>query len=68
MVTECRRQRLKVKTLLLQCCALRKFHMTDGHNTRDQITIDRRSKASDQIALRAFHSFLVSKQILATYM
>ena len=25
-------------------CALRKFHVTDGQNTRDQITRDRRSK------------------------
>ena len=34
----------KVKALLLQRCALRKFHVTDGHNTRDQITSDRKSK------------------------
>ena len=34
----------KVKALLLQRCALRKFHVTDGQNTRDQITSDRRSK------------------------
>ena len=36
----------KVKTLLLQRCALRKFHVrvTVGQNTRDQITSDRRSK------------------------
>ena len=43
-VTECGRQRSKVKTRLLQRCALRKFHVTDGQNTRDQITSDRRSK------------------------
>ena len=43
-VTECGRQRSKVITLLLQRCALRKFHVTDGQNTRDQITSDRRSK------------------------
>ena len=30
--------------LLLQCCALRKFHLADGPNTHDQITSDRRSK------------------------
>ena len=30
--------------LLLQRCALRKFQVTDGQNTRDQITSDRRSK------------------------
>ena len=40
MVTECGRQQSKVNTLLLQCCALRKFHMTDGQNTCDQITSD----------------------------
>ena len=34
----------KVKALLLQRCALRKFHVTDGQNTRYQITSDRRSK------------------------
>ena len=38
----------KLKTwkrrLLVQRCALRKFHVTDGQNTRDQITSDRRSK------------------------
>ena len=38
------RLRSKVKTLLLQRCALRKFHVTDDQNTRDQITIDRRAK------------------------
>ena len=31
-------------TLLLHRCALRKFHVTDSQNTRDQITSDRRSK------------------------
>ena len=30
--------------LLLQCCALRKFHVTDGQKVHDQITSDRRSK------------------------
>ena len=44
VTTECGRQRSKVKTLLLQRCALRKFHVTDGQNTCDQITSDRRSK------------------------
>ena len=27
---------------LLQCCALHKFHVKYGQNTRDQITSDRR--------------------------
>ena len=43
-VTECGRLRSKVKTLLLQRCALIKFHVRGGQNTRDQITSDRRSK------------------------
>ena len=34
----------KVKTLFLQRCALRKFPMTGGQNTRDQITRGRSSK------------------------
>ena len=33
-----------VQTLLLQCCALRKFQVTDVQNTRDQITRSRRKK------------------------
>ena len=41
---ECRRQQLKVKMLLLQHCALHKYHVIDGQNTRGQITSDRRSK------------------------
>ena len=41
---ECRRQQLKVKALLLQRCALRKFRVTYGQNTRDQITNNGRSK------------------------
>ena len=48
--------------LLLQLCALRKFHVTDGQNTRDQITSDEGPNARDQIALCAFHSFLVEVQ------
>ena len=63
-VRECRRQRSTVKTLLFQHCALRKFHVTDGQNTRDQITSDRRSKR----ALCTFQSLLVAGEWLATYM
>ena len=49
-------------------CALHKFHVTDGENTRDQNTSDRRSKcAYDQIALCAFYSFLVEVQMNAGY-
>ena len=39
-----RRLQLKVKTHLVKRCALRKFHVIDGQNTRDQIASDRRSK------------------------
>ena len=41
---ECRRQQLKVKTLLLQHCALHKYQVIDGQNMCDLITSDRRSK------------------------
>ena len=43
-MTECGRQRSKVKTLLLQLGALRKFRVTDSQTTRDQIASERRSK------------------------
>ena len=56
----------KLKTwkrwLLVQRCALRKFHVTDGQNTRDQITSDRRSKRAWSSAFCAFHTFLVEVQ------
>ena len=51
-----------------------KFHVTDGQNTRDQISVIRfrvirGPKAHDQIAFCVFHSFLIkSKRMLATYM
>ena len=41
---ECSRERLKVKMLLLQHCALHKFHVMDCQDTRDQIMSDRKSK------------------------
>ena len=41
---ECGRQRLKVKTILLQRFALHKFQVTDGQNMRDQMTSDIRTK------------------------
>ena len=34
---ECGQQQWKMKMLLLQCCALRKFHTIDGPNTHDQM-------------------------------
>ena len=55
------------KTLLLQCFALRKVHVIDGQNTRDQITSDQGPNANDQIAFFAFHSFLVEVQTNAGY-
>ena len=62
---KCGRQRSKVKTLLLHRCALRKFHVTNSQNTRDQITSA--SNARDQIELGAFVSFLVEVQMNAGY-
>ena len=46
-----------VKTHLLQRCALRKFYVTDGQNTRDQV------RSVDSI-----HPQWKSKRMLATYM
>ena len=43
-VRECRRQRSEIQILLLHCCTLRKFLVTDSQTTRDQITRGRRSK------------------------
>ena len=44
------------------------FHVTEGQNTRDQFTSDRRSKrASDKRAFYAFHTFLVEVQTNAGY-
>ena len=67
-VTECGRLRSKVKTHLLQRCALIKFHVRGAQNTRDQITSDIEGlNARDHIALCAFHSFLVEVQTNAAY-
>ena len=52
---------------LFQCFALRKVHVIDGQNTRDQITSDQGPNANDQIAFFAFHSFLVEVQMNAGY-
>ena len=53
----------KVKTLLLHQFTLRKFHVTDSQNMRDQITSNRRSTR----AFCVFHSFLVEVQMNAVY-
>ena len=55
------------KTLLLQRCALRKFLVTDGRNTRIRLRVIEGPNARDQTALCAFHSFLVEVQKNAGY-
>ena len=61
-VTECVRQRSKVKTLLLKRFALRKFHVIDDQNTREDMTSDRRSEpAWSQISFEACNSNLVPR-------
>ena len=55
---------MEVQTLLLQCCALHKFHVTEDQNTRDQ---SRRGR-SENIAFCAFHSYLVEVPTNPTYM
>ena len=61
-VTECVRQRSKVKTLLLKHFALGKFHVIDDQNTREDMTSDRRSEpAWSQISFEACNSNLVPR-------
>ena len=48
-------------------CFEYRFHVTDGQNTRDQITRGRRSKHAFQIAFCAFHSYLVEVQMNVCY-
>ena len=62
---ECGRQRSKAKRSSSN--ALRKVHVIDGQNTRDQITTDQGPNASDQIAFFAFYSFLVKVQMNSGY-
>ena len=65
---ECGQQQWKMKMLLLQCCALRKFHTIDGPNTHDQMPSDKEHPhLSDQFALCEFHSFQVEVQTNAGY-
>ena len=45
----------KFKRFQLQRCALRKFHVTDGQNTRVQITRGQVRNARDQTTFCAFH-------------
>ena len=63
------RQRSKVKTLSLQRCALRKFHMKKK-NTHDQITSDRKSKrawADCFLCIPFIFSIVEVQKKLATY-
>ena len=58
---------LKVKTLLLHCCALQKFHITDAKTRVIRLRVIESPNALDQIAFCAFHSFLVEVQTNAGY-
>ena len=55
-------------TLLLHCCALRKFHVTDSQTHVIKLRVIEGPKVHDQIAFCAFHSFLVEVQTDAGYM
>ena len=67
MLQECGRQRSALQTLLLQHCALRKFHVSDGQIKTRVIRLRgvEGQNAPDQIA---FFPSAKSKRILATYM
>lgn len=68
---EYRRQGSNFKTLLRQHYALHEFHVTNGQNTRDEITSDRRSKrrwSNCILYIDPIHFPWKSKQILATNM
>ena len=56
-----RATKIEVRTLLLQRCAMRKFHVIDDQNTGDQITRGR----SDEIAFCVVHSCLVEIRTVA---
>ena len=45
-IRECRPDRSKIKTLLLQRGIFCKFHLVEGQNARDQVTTDKRFKRS----------------------
>ena len=56
-----------MKTLLLQGCALPKFPVIDGSNTRVRFRVKEDPNASDLIAFCEFHSFLVEFQTITGY-
>ena len=68
---EYRRQGSNFKTLLRQHYTLHEFHVTNGQNTHDQITSDRRSKrgwSNCILYIDPIQFLWKSKQILATNM
>ena len=68
---EYRRQGLNFKTLLHQHYALHEFHVTNGQNTCDEITSDRRSKrrwSNCILYIDPIQFLWKSKRILATNM
>ena len=58
----------KVKTLLLQRCALRRFHVADNIIKTSVISLQviESPNARDQIGFYALHSFIVEVQTLGT--
>ena len=59
---------LKVKTLLLQHCALCiKFHVIDGHEHMIRLGVTEGPNVRDQIVFCAFYSILKEVQINAGY-
>ena len=65
--TECGRQRSKVKMLLLQCSALRKFYVTGEKRGTIRFQVMEGPNAHYQIAFCAFHAFLVEVQTNPDY-
>ena len=64
---ECWRQRSKVKTLLLQRCALLKLHVQMIKIRMIRLRVIESPNARDQSAFCAFYTFLVEVQTNADY-
>ena len=64
---ECERQRSKVKTLLLQRCALLKLHVQMIKTRMIRLLVIESPNARDQSAFCAFYKFLVEVQTNADY-
>ena len=59
---------MKVKTLLLQHCALcSKFHVIEGHKQVISLGVTEGPNVRDQIVFCAFYSMLMAVQINAGY-